>query len=217
MIQRYPITIIIASLALLGGIFPAFAAALELDFAKVADGQWWRLLTGHVTHYGTSHLFWDWIMFVGLSAACEFHIRRPMRSLAYASCLGGGLMLISATIAIACADIQTYRGLSGIDTGLFVWFAIDQIRIRFHARDWPLVLAFTIALVGLVGKSIFEAFSGGTMFVDSTTFTPLVESHLAGAAWGGVVALGLPATRYFDSNSNAAAVIVAMPVRSAGS
>ena len=181
-LKKYPVTIAIAVLALLAFASPMLTAWLQLDFTAVADGQWWRMFTGHLTHFGGHHLFWDLLMFVVLSAACERQHRRHF-GIATVFMMAG----ISLGIWVFCDDITVYRGLSGLDTGLFVWFVSDQCRQSFRQRDRVTMLLWLAPLAGLVGKLLFEAITGQTLFVDSSTFKPLVEAHLAGAVLGGVL------------------------------
>ncbi|WP_165440662.1 rhombosortase [Rubripirellula amarantea] len=181
MFRRYPVTIFIVLLSIITAGIPALAPALQLDFALVADGQWWRLITGHFTHHGFSHLFWDLIMFAVLSAACEHRHRKHYLITMLVSLLG-----ISAAIAVFCPTIETYRGLSGIDTGLFVWFILDQARDAFRGGNRTMCAVSAMAVIALLGKLIYELQTGGTLFVESDTFTPLVQSHLAGAFTGAI-------------------------------
>ena len=178
-IRTYPVTIFITIVSLVVACSTSLSFGLQLDYERVARGQWWRLATGHVTHWGFSHLFWDVCMFAALSAICERRHRRWYAPVTLAS-----LLFISAAIAITCPTITTYRGLSGIDTGLFVWFVVDQVKISLRQGDKLIAWISALAVIALLGKLIFEATTGGTLFVDSTTFIPLVESHLAGAAFG---------------------------------
>ena len=54
-------------------LFPAAAASLEFDRDAVAAGQWWRLLTSHLTHWGRQHLMWDLAVFalLGISMSAR--------------------------------------------------------------------------------------------------------------------------------------------------
>ncbi len=174
-----PVTILVSAMALLAWASPAITSWLQLDFMAVTDGQWWRIWTGHLTHYDGNHLFWDLLMFAILGASCERIV--GSRFPAMLAIITAG---ISASIAWWCPEITVYRGLSGIDTALFVWFVADQ-SVRAWNREERIVAALWIApSAGLVGKLLFEASTGNTLFVDSSSFTPLVQSHLAGAAFG---------------------------------
>jgi len=184
-VRKYAgVTAIVASLAILASVSPALGQSLELDFADVADGQWWRLLSGHFTHFGSDHLFWDLLMFVGLGTACERQHPRVFGFSLVVMALG-----ISAAVIFLCQDVTGYRGLSGIDTGLFVWLIGDQIRQCVADRDRTGATCWIGAGVMLIGKLLYECVTGEVLFVDADGFKPLVESHLAGAAFGALFVL----------------------------
>lgn len=180
---RFPVTLTLSVLAVVAFICPGLTVALQLDFASVASGQSWRLLTGHFTHFGGEHLFWDVLMFTVLGAACEHQHRRLFGISILVMTIG-----ISATVLATCRDVSGYRGLSGVDTGLFVWFLVDQIRQSIAGRDRMFAAVWTAAGTLLIGKLLFEWVTGEILFVDATDFKPLVESHLAGAAFGALFA-----------------------------
>ncbi|QDT07511.1 Rhomboid family protein [Rubripirellula lacrimiformis] len=186
LLRTYPVTIAITVLAVLSHTSAALTGAFELDFGLVAGGQVWRLISGHWTHFDASHLCWDLLMFVVLSAMCE---RRCGQKSAwgYAVTIAASLLFISAAIRITCPEIATYRGLSGIDTGLFGWLVVDHSRQSWRSSNRLAAVVAATGLLALIGKLIFEAATGNTLFVDSSTFTPLVQSHLAGLA-GGIAA-----------------------------
>lgn len=178
-LQTYRLTILLSLFAIVAWTSPLLSQWMELNYLLVADGQWWRLWTGHLTHYDGSHLFWDLLMFAVLGAACEE--KHPRR-------FGFGLIVMMAGVAgivgLRCDEITVYRGLSGLDTGLFVWFVADQCRRCWMERDRLAALVWSSAVLGLISKLVFEATTGQTLFVESANFTPMVESHLAGAALG---------------------------------
>lgn len=187
MFKKYPTTIIVAALAVAAFAFPSLTDAWQLDWRAIGNGQWWRLLTGHATHYGASHLFWDLLMFVVLSLACEAACgaaRERACRVRYALRLTIMMLGVSAGVGLFCKDIAIYRGLSGIDTGLFVWFVIDQARDAWQLAKRTVAIAWVIPLIGLIGKLVYEAATGDTLFVESGSFRPLVEAHLAGAVMG---------------------------------
>ncbi|TWT82483.1 Rhomboid family protein [Planctomycetes bacterium CA13] len=178
-IQNYRFTIAITLVAVLAFLIPSLSQWMELDYLLVADGQWWRIWTGHLTHYDGNHLCWDLLMFAILGAACE---REHPRWFAIALVIMmAGVALI---IALCCDEMLVYRGLSGIDTGLFVWLVADQCRRCWIDRDRIAALVWLTPVVGLIGKLTYEATTGQTLFVDAANFTPIVEAHLAGAFFG---------------------------------
>ena len=181
--NQHLVTTVISAIAILAYVVPNLAVGLQLDFASVAAGQWWRLLTGHLTHYGGQLLFWDLLMFVVLGIACERRHPRLFGILIIVMALG-----ISTALIFVCRDVSGYRGLSGIDTGLFVWFIGDQIRQSLAGRDRMFAFFWTATGTLLVGKLLFEYVTGDVLFVDADGFKPLVESNLVGAAFGALFA-----------------------------
>lgn len=177
--QTYRWTLVVSVLALLAWAIPSLGLWLELDYALVAEGQWWRIWTGHLTHYDGNHLFFDLLMFAVLGAACERANPRGY-PLALIAMMAG----VSFAIAWFCDGINVYRGLSGVDTGLFVWLVADQCHQCWREGRFRFAAIWMFAVSGLLGKLVFEAATGQTLFVDSSDFTPLVESHLAGAGIG---------------------------------
>lgn len=183
-VRNYPVTIAIVLAVLAVHWMPAMSSLFQLDFSLVADGQWWRIWAGHLTHYDGNHLFWDLLTFAALGGACESRAAGKHGSATYAITLILMAAGISAGIAFWCEGILTYRGLSGLDTGLFVWFVTDESRRSWRSGDRRAATIWLIPCLALIGKLLFEAATGQTLFVDSTGFTPLVESHLIGAGFG---------------------------------
>lgn len=177
--RHCPVTMLASLAALLAYASPTLTQWLQLDFAAVAQGQWWRIWTGHLTHYGGQHLFWDLLMFAVLGAACEQKHR-----LVFVPLVGGMTMGVSMAIFWFCPEVLVYRGLSGVDTGLFVWFLAGQCEECWLARERFAAGLWLVPGVGLIGKLLYEAATGKILFVNAEAFTPLVEAHLAGAALG---------------------------------
>lgn len=185
---RAPVTWCVAALTLVVAAMPGWDALLQFDTIAVGAGAFWRVLTGHVTHWNGDHLFWDLSVFVVLGTICERRDRR-----AFVGCCLFTAVAVSAYVAWWLPSMQTYRGLSGIDTALFalagVYFFSDAYRSGNRTAQWLIGLA----AVSLVVKTGFEFLTGASMFVDHTAaeFVPLVMAHVIGAAVGlgtGIVA-----------------------------
>ena len=50
---------------------PGADAALQYSRAALAQGEIWRTVTGHWTHWSFELLFWDVAAFIGLGIVCE--------------------------------------------------------------------------------------------------------------------------------------------------
>jgi len=128
LVPGLPWLALLASLAsLLASLLPA-----QSSFAYTADGmragQCWRLWTGHFVHYGSAHLWGDWLAFVVWAALVESESRR---ALLVTLLIGAPLLLLG--LELVGPAIAEYRGLSGIDTAL----VIELILLRGFVRHEP--------------------------------------------------------------------------------
>jgi rhomboid family GlyGly-CTERM serine protease len=161
---------------------PHAASRLEYERTAIAAGQWWRILTCHWAHFSADHLMWDVGAFALLAALCE---RRNRAALI--RCVVVSAILIPAAVWVFLPQLQSYRGLSGIDSALFVLLAVDLL--RGHARksgQRGVATGVGAVLVLFVGKIAVELVSGQTVFVDSGAagMVPVPLAHLAGAGAG---------------------------------
>ena len=177
--SRFRVTATVGTLTLLAAIVPSSIEWLQLDFAATLDGQWWRIFTGHMTHFGSQHLFWDLLMFVVLASLCEFQHPKTFGAL-----LSLIALIVSATVMLFCGDVANYRGLSGVDTGLFVWFIGDQYRLSRKQNDKTYAMLWGTLGFLLLGKLFYEMVTGELLFVSVEGFKPLVESHVSGGLAG---------------------------------
>jgi len=179
-----PITLFLVGLSGLLLLLPGASAWLQFDRDAVAAGQWWRIVSGHVTHWNFDHLFWDGAVFAVLGVLCE----RRNRVHFFVGLLAAAV-LIPLSVWLLLPEMRTYRGLSGLDTGLFTMLAIWTLVEKWQARQGRWVALLFCLLAGLVVKIAFEMFTGGTIFVDAATadFHPVPLAHVVGAAVGIVV------------------------------
>ncbi|MCX7049236.1 MAG: rhombosortase [Candidatus Sumerlaeota bacterium] len=188
-------------------LIPGANECLQFDRAAIGDGQWWRLITGHWTHWSGDHLLWDTAVFIILSACGTGFLGRAVDSTGptrptgptsptglTASSAAIPFLVISAFILISALFISSavwflapemavYRGLSGIDSALFVWVAIRIAQDQFHRREWMRMSIVVVVLAGFCFKVSYEFLTGATLFVQSNgIMTPVPLAHVAGAA-----------------------------------
>lgn len=174
------LTLLLSTAAIVASLLPGVAEALQFDRVAIAQGQLWRAVTGNFVHWNVDHLLWDALMFGILGAVLEWRSRSI-----FAMAVALSAVAVSATTCFVTPQ-ETYRGLSGIDSALFVllaaWYLIDSQTSRIDLP--PLIPA--VLLTGFVGKIGYEIATGHTYFVNSVAagFTPLPQVHLAGAAAG---------------------------------
>lgn len=187
--SRWYGTAFIAAVSVAIACWPGAATLFEFDLAAVAAGEWWRVFSGHLTHFGFEHLAWDASVFAVLGLMCE----RRNRRLTFV-CLGIAAMLIPASVWLMLPEMATYRGLSGLDTALFALLGGMMLteKLREGSHGWAAMIF--VLLLGMAAKIAWEFHSGGTMFVDSSSgqFIPVPLAHLVGATVGLLVATSLP-------------------------
>jgi rhomboid family GlyGly-CTERM serine protease len=157
------------------------AAMFEFSRGRLAAGQWWRVLTGHLTHWSADHLGWDLMMFVVLGVVLERQSRARFVAL-----LLGSAAAISAAVFWIQPEFELYRGLSGVDSGLFVAVCVGMLAEARRDRERTTAFVAAGLLLAFVAKTVFEYATGTTLFVECAAagFTPLALSHLAGAMVG---------------------------------
>lgn len=178
--RRPWLTVFGVACALAAAIAPGAAEALHFDRTALAGSELWRLLTGHFTHWTTGHLVWDTAAFAALGAWLE----RRSRAL-FAAVVAAAAGAIWAAVWFGAPELETYRGLSGIDTALFGAAAAHLLGLARRRRSWEAAVVPLAALAGLAGKTVAELASGASVFVDANgAFAPVPLAHLAGLAAG---------------------------------
>lgn len=169
---------------------------LQYDRAAIVAGQWWRVLSGHFTHWSFDHLAWDVAAFVVLAALNERRDRRQ-----FLACTILTAVAVSAGVWLARPDMTFYRGLSGIDSGLFVLLTAGFLRDARRQGDRLVTFATVAALAGFGAKTLWEIAAGSTVFVrDAAGFEPLPLAHVIGGTIGLLIALRpAPFVRRFSS------------------
>jgi hypothetical protein len=107
------------------------------------------------------------------------------------ACVLGSTVLIPLALWTTMPQLETYRGLSGIDSALYVLLAVTLLKDEVHGRRWGWVIALSGVLVAFTAKVGYEIATGGTIFVNSgaSHMIPVPLAHCVGAAVGMVVGL----------------------------
>jgi rhomboid family GlyGly-CTERM serine protease len=175
------VTLSLALAAIAVAALPVAGELLQFDRLAIGSGEFWRLATCHLAHWNLEHLKWDLLMFVVLGVVCEWRNPGRMRL-----CVAAAAGAVSLLVSLQFPEIAFYRGLSGIDTALFTLLAIDLLRDAARDRNWLLVTATGGMLYGFAAKTLFEAATGRTIFVDQQAagFLALVWDHVVAGAVG---------------------------------
>jgi rhomboid family GlyGly-CTERM serine protease len=162
-------------------LVPGASELLEYRRGAITSGEFWRAVTGNLTHWNADHLLWDALMFAVLGALIERTSRRAL----LATCIVSAAA-ISAVLWFCQPGLELYRGLSGIDSALFVFQAGWLVREALRECRRAAAILPTVALLGFVGKIGYELVTGATLFVDSAAagFAPLPLAHVIGGVVG---------------------------------
>lgn len=144
------------------------------DASAIVSGQWWRILTGNLTHTNAMHLIMN---IAGLWVIT--HLFKPT-----AKHVAFVLLCCSAVVGIAllATEMQRYVGLSGVLHGLFGYFALREA-LEGRKSSWLLV-------GGLVAKVAWEQSYGASTSTSAMINARVaIEAHLVGAHGGTLLAL----------------------------
>ena len=161
-----------------GGIFES----LIFLPAEVMGGQLWRVVTHPFVHVSFYHLLLDGVAFLMLYNQLE------ARTFAGRTLYVAGAAVFSMLAVMLVLPYSTaigYCGLSGIDHGLMAVCALEMIKSK--GTDSAVRWFGLVSLVVVLGKSLYEAFSGH-MFLEFMHFglmgSPVAISHLGGVIGG---------------------------------
>ena len=149
---------------------------LLFDHAAIAGGQWWRLWSGHLVHFGWPHFVAD----VGLFLILGF-----MLGVKQARLFPVVLLLLPAVISAAvyffAPGMPRYGGLSAVDLTLLLFVAGQGWQHNWKDWFWPAVLvvyAGEIVLESTVGQGR----GGGLIRFDDPEIHVATSAHIAAAA-----------------------------------
>ena len=144
---------------------------LRYERAAVLQGQYWRLLTGHLVHGSGQHLLLNaaGLGLIGALFPREYSLRGWLLILA------SSVVVIDLGFVFLEPQLQWYVGLSGVLHGALAAGAVGWWRHE------PRALALALAAV-LVGKLAWEQWQGALPL--SGDMPVVVDAHLYGAIGG---------------------------------
>lgn len=190
-ISRAPLVTLVGTLfALVVFRFPSLASALELQRGVAQSTELWRFLTAHFVHFDEKHMAVDVLTFALLGSACEWFDARRARWT-----LGIAAISISLSVLWFAPQLNSYRGLSGIDAALFTFLGAELWRRHRESNDasFGAVLRLLPLLLFLL-KVISEVVTGSALFVVSSAYESVPIAHLVGGLTGLVIG-----TRMFEA------------------
>lgn len=188
---RVAVVAAVAAAALAAQLVPALGDLFEYHRSAIAEGQVWRLATGHLAHASWDQLGLDLAVVLALGLAAP--ARAVLRALAAST------FAIPAAVWLLQPELTSYRGLSGLGAALVALLAADVLRDHLRGGGGNprrtgrgLALAAGATLVGLAGKTAWELWTGTGLFLDTAAagYVPVPLAHAVGGVCGVVVVLG---------------------------
>ena len=134
-------TLCVAAAALLATLPSAVAEFLIYDRNAIGSGEIWRLLSGHLVHFTSSHLLMDLFAFVVSGSLIE-HERRGDCGWLYLS-MGAA---ISGALWSLDPLLDRFGGLSGLAYGNVAFLALLVLHRRKSGGVLPAVLLAALSL-----------------------------------------------------------------------
>jgi rhomboid family GlyGly-CTERM serine protease len=150
--------------------------AWVFDRLAIADGEWWRLVTGHWVHSDGSHAAWDISMLLLFGFLFEARLRWRLPLVLFAATLA-----VDAWLWWGLPDLRFYCGLSGILNGLLVAGLLAWWRDTRHR-----LLLLTVVASSL--KIVIEIHLGQAL-LSETIWPSVPTAHAAGFLCGVAVHL----------------------------
>jgi rhomboid family GlyGly-CTERM serine protease len=174
---RGHIFVLVALMLGLGLFHESVNPWLEYQRSEIANGQWWRLITGHLVHMNLWHLGMNLTGFV----LCWLFFPDLLTRRRLWLWLGLSIPLVSAGFWFLDPGSRGYVGFSGVLHGLLVMCLLTGL--SGHPRLHGVMLAL------VVGRLTWEQMPGYNVnyLVDTIGGSVYVNAHLYGSLVGAVL------------------------------
>lgn len=144
-----------------------------LDIARTRQGEWWRLVSGHLVHLNWQHYWYD-LLALGLVLILCRRLGSGIGTIVLTALCSATAVSVKLLIA---HPVDVYGGLSGITAGLLCFAAI-----RLIAHDARVTgIALLAAMLFKIGLERLGIAASGV--------APVWQAHCAGAAVGAMVSI----------------------------
>jgi rhomboid family GlyGly-CTERM serine protease len=180
--QRIPWVFLVLTIAALAAqLIPGSEPLLVYDRTAVVQGEFWRIWTGHLVHFGWPHFIADAGLFLILGRLLERE--HPVAS--YVSLVGMPLA-IAVAMYWGDPDMVRYGGLSAVNFGLLVFLALQGWQKNWIDWFWPLVISIYVLEVVVEERSRHGS-GGGMIQFNDPSIRVATMAHVGGAVFGALV------------------------------
>jgi len=188
-LNKIPWTFLIVSLASLAVqigcvLHGSWRDLLVYDRGAIAHGEWWRIWTGHLVHFGWPHFIAD----AGLFFILGWLLEPPHPALSRFA-LVVMPVVISGSLFFFDPAMTRYGGLSAVNLGLLVFLACDGWRKNWVDWFWPSVLAIYLAEI-VLETTYGRGHGGGMIRFDDPAVQVATAAHIPGAIFGVLLSFG---------------------------
>lgn len=185
-LQRWVLPILILLTALLieiGG--DSLRELLRYQSDSFENNEFWRLLTGHLTHLGWSHLLLNALGFIFVWALFEnVYSTKRWVFIFLITCLSTSLLFYFFD-----KQLTWYVGLSGVLHGLIMAGVLTAI-YQYHSQTDHWNKADILLLIAIIFKLAYEQFLGAVPLTAASSGGPVVvNAHFYGAIIGTICTL----------------------------
>jgi rhomboid family GlyGly-CTERM serine protease len=169
--NRTLVLLVICAICLINQL-TSLSDVMTWDKARIISGEWWRILSGNLTHTNMAHALMN-LSALGLISVIFRPSPRLLALLVILLSLlvGTGLML---------TELNRYAGLSGTLHGLFIYCALQEA-LNGHRSSWLLVGA-------VLAKVSWEQIVGPSQTSVALINAPVaIDAHLFGILAGALL------------------------------
>jgi rhomboid family GlyGly-CTERM serine protease len=177
--EEFPwVFLVITAAAVVVQFNPGWRDSLLCDRDAILAGQWWRIWTGHLVHFGWPHFVADGGLFIILGRLLE----RPHPVISRLALVVMPLV-ICVTIDWLDPEMVRYGGLSAVNFGLLLFLAAHGWQKNWVDWFWPAVLAIYVGEVIL--ETVYgHGHGGGMIQFDDPSIRVGTAAHIGGGAYG---------------------------------
>jgi rhomboid family GlyGly-CTERM serine protease len=157
-------------------LVPAWQPALLYSRSAIADGHYWRLWTGHFVHFGWPHFIADAGLLLLLG--CTLGRERPRAAWPALTALP---VLISLVLFWADPQLDRYAGLSALNLGLLLYFALHGWDRGQRDWFWPGIIGLYAVELGF--EAVRGGHGGGFIAFSDPSVRVATGAHLIAAGW----------------------------------